>query len=281
MLRTIFGEQWVGQQRFTPTPEIDALHAAIEAWPGAIVLDLRCGEGGPAIYLARQTGCRVIGIDPSADNIRHARAAAAAAGVMNRVQFFTGLPTTSTLSPGSFDAIISHDAFFPIEHKLRLFATCCRLLRPGGRMACTALVDQAGMASLLDRTTLLTWNLTTAGAHTIDRSAARDAPASIALPLLTADDYRAVVTLAGLQLVAADDLSASLRIMGARWSGALLLWEEELIAEIGKASFEHLRLTIGRLAEWAVEGLIGQIRLVALRASDGAHSVRLSSDSVK
>jgi hypothetical protein len=37
-----------------------------------------CAAGGPALYLAQQTGCRVIGIDPSVDNVRRARAAAAA-----------------------------------------------------------------------------------------------------------------------------------------------------------------------------------------------------------
>jgi SAM-dependent methyltransferase len=274
MLGAIFGEQWVGQQRFTPTAQIDALHAAIEVRPRAAVLDLWCGAGGPAIYLAQQTGCRVIGIDPSVDNVRRARAAAAVAGLTNQVHFFIGTLATVPMPTASFDAIVCHDAFFPVENKLRLLANCSRLLRPGARMACTALVDRGELASQLDRTTRLTWSLTTAGARHANRSASFDAPAGIAQPLLTADDYRAIATLAGLHVLAADDLTASLRVVGGRWFAALLIWEEELIAELGQAPFEHLRATTGQLAEWAVQGLIGQIRLVAQRESEdrAAHS---------
>jgi SAM-dependent methyltransferase len=267
MLGTIFGEQWVGQQRFTPTAQIDALHAAIEVRPRAAVLDLWCGAGGPAIYLAQQTGCRVIGIDPSLNNVRRARAAAAAAGLTNQAHFFTGTLATVPMPTASFDAIVSHDAFFPVENKLRLLANCSRLLRPGGRMACTALVDRGELASQLERSTQLTWSLTTVEAYPANRSAILDASMSIAQPLLTADDYRAITTLAGLHVLAADDLTASLRVVGGRWFAALLLWEEELIAELGQAQFDHLQATIGQLAEWAMHGLIGQIRLVAEYAS--------------
>jgi SAM-dependent methyltransferase len=269
MLGAIFGEQWIGQQRFTPTAQIDALHAAIEVRPGAAVLDLWCGAGGPAIYLAQQTGCRVIGMDPSVDNVHRARTAARVAGLTKQAYFFTGTLATVPMPSASFDAIVSHDAFFSVENKLRLFTICSRLLRPGGRMACTALVDRGELASQLERSMQLTWSLSTAEAHPANRFAGLDASVDIAQPLLTADDYRAIATLVGLQILAADDLSASLRVVGARWSAALLLWEEELIAELGQTPFDHLRATIGRLAEWAMQGLIGQIRLVARRESEG------------
>jgi SAM-dependent methyltransferase len=275
MLGTIFGEQWVGQQRFTPTAQIDALHAAIKVRPRAAVLDLWCGAGGPAIYLAQQTGCRVIGIDPSVDNVRRARAAAAAAGLKNQAYFFSGTLTTIPMPTASFDAIVSHDAFFPVENKLRLLANCSRLLRPGGRMAFTALVDRDHLVGQLERSTQLIWSLATAETLHANRCGILDESMGIAQPLLTADDYRAITTLAGLHVLAADDLTASLRVVSGRWSAALLLWEEELIAELGQAPFEHLRATTGQLAEWAVQGLIGQIRLVAGRESEdhAAHSL--------
>ena len=31
------------------------------------VLDLCCGSGGPALHLARQTGCRIVGVDRSSE----------------------------------------------------------------------------------------------------------------------------------------------------------------------------------------------------------------------
>ena len=63
VLSTVFHDNWIGQHRFTTTAEIDALHAALQVGPGAHVLDIGGGTGGPAIYLAQQTGCHVTGID--------------------------------------------------------------------------------------------------------------------------------------------------------------------------------------------------------------------------
>jgi cyclopropane fatty-acyl-phospholipid synthase-like methyltransferase len=261
-LRAIFGDSWVGQQRFTPTAELDALCAAIEVQPGATVLDLWCGAGGPAIYMAQQTGCQVVGIDPSLDTVQRARTAATASRVADQTQFFASALATAPFPASSFDAIVSHDAFFMITNKLRLFSNCWRLLRPGGRMACTAIVDCGDMASRLDRMTQLTWSLTTTEAQHADRSGLLHESTGIAQPLLTADDYAAVATLAGLRVLETVDRTEAFRPLCARWSAALLLWEEELIAEQGRVGFERLYATIGLLAEWASQGLIGQVRLV-------------------
>src|SRR5262245_33162454 len=75
VLQTVFDERWVGQQHFTTTEELDALHAAACVGPGAWVLELGSGLGGSAIYLARQQGCHVTGLDASPERVRQAQAA--------------------------------------------------------------------------------------------------------------------------------------------------------------------------------------------------------------
>jgi cyclopropane fatty-acyl-phospholipid synthase-like methyltransferase len=240
-LNTVFGESWVGQQRFTSTAEIDALHAALRIGPNVHVLDLGSGLGGPAIRLAQDTGCQVTGIDPAVEHAHHAQTAAEAAGVAERVRFVAGDLTEADFPTAAFDAIVSHDAFVTIPDKARLLACCRRWLRPSGRLATTLIVDLVGLQREADRPDLLAW------------------------PIPTADGYRILAAQAGLRILSLDDLTPSFREIGARWRGALLVWESALVPALGYDNWTMLRATIGRLAEWATQGVIGHVRLVAVR----------------
>ena len=55
--------------------------------PGLKVLDIGCGWGGMALYLAQETGAEVTGVTLSVEQHRHAEARAAAAGLSDRVRF--------------------------------------------------------------------------------------------------------------------------------------------------------------------------------------------------
>lgn len=60
--------------------EVDLAWRELGLQPGQQVLDVPCGHGRHAVELARR-GCRVIGIDISADNLARAKRAADEAGV--------------------------------------------------------------------------------------------------------------------------------------------------------------------------------------------------------
>lgn len=239
VLNAVFDNGWIGQQRFTTTAEIDRLHAALQVGPGAHVLDIGSETGGPAIYLAQQTGCRVTGVD--AVPVQHAQAAAAAVELTDQVQFIAGDLFTARLPEGAFDAIVSRDAFVTVDNQERLFRMCWRLLRPGGRMACTTIVSQGEPIDRPQDVSLLSW------------------------PLPTSDDYQALALQGGLRILAIDDLTTTFRQVSARWRGSLAVWEEELIAELGPHDFHIMQATIGQLAEWATQGRIGQVRMVMIR----------------
>lgn len=104
--------------------------------PGQEVLDIGCGWGGMAIFIARKADVRVTGITLSEEQLALARERAREAGVADRVTFelvdYRELPARNR----QFDRIVSVGMF---EHVGRpqfheFFRSCAQLLRPDGVM---------------------------------------------------------------------------------------------------------------------------------------------------
>src|SRR5262245_55699649 len=90
---------------------------------GEDILDLGCGDG-PLTRKLAQLGCRVVGVDASAEMI----AAARALGLDARVMDGHALRFDS-----EFDAVFSNAALHWMKQPERVMAGVWRALRPGGR----------------------------------------------------------------------------------------------------------------------------------------------------
>jgi tocopherol O-methyltransferase len=102
---------------------------------GARVLDVGCGIGGPALYLAGALGCAVVGVTLSAQQAARAAEKAAEAGLAERAEFHQ-LDALSTGFPdASFDVLWAVESLMHIADRDAFFAEAMRLLRPGGRLA--------------------------------------------------------------------------------------------------------------------------------------------------
>jgi SAM-dependent methyltransferase len=101
----------------------------IGARPGLRVLDVGCGLGGPAAWLRRTHGCRVVGIDLME------QAARAARRLFDRLDTVAGSSYALPFRPGAFDAIWAVGVLELIEDKARALAEMARVLVPGGRVA--------------------------------------------------------------------------------------------------------------------------------------------------
>jgi SAM-dependent methyltransferase len=97
--------------------------------PGT-ALDLGCGAGANAVYLAEQ-GWKVTGVDFAPDGIRHARKLAAEKGV--DAEFVTADITTWD-PPHLFDLVLSFYALPGGEHTATALATAHRALAPRGTL---------------------------------------------------------------------------------------------------------------------------------------------------
>ena len=99
---------------------------------GRDVLELGCGAAQWSIALAMRDA-RVTGLDLSAEQLRHARAAADAAGV--EVAFVEASAENVPLPDGSFDLVFCDHGAIGWADPLVLIPEAARLLRPGGLLA--------------------------------------------------------------------------------------------------------------------------------------------------
>jgi SAM-dependent methyltransferase len=106
--------------------------------PGT-ALDLGCGEGGDAIWLALQ-GWRVTAVDVSATALDRAAADAATAGVADRIDFRQH-DLALTFPSGAFDLVSAQYLHSPIEFpRVHVLREAARAVMPGGLLL---IVDHA------------------------------------------------------------------------------------------------------------------------------------------
>lgn len=134
--------------------------------PEDTLLDVACGAGASAVHLARRFGCRVIGVDLGVANVERARAAAAAAGVADRVEFRLGDAERLPLPNGAVDAVLCECAFCVFPDKSSAAAEFARVLRPGGRLGLSDLTREGALPPELD--SLLAWVACVADALPLD-----------------------------------------------------------------------------------------------------------------
>ncbi|XP_041376534.1 phosphoethanolamine N-methyltransferase-like isoform X2 [Gigantopelta aegis] len=102
---------------------------------GDVVLDVGCGIGGSAFYMAKEHGAKVVGVDLSSNMINVGIQRAKELGVsFDQVSFEIADATKRQYPPGSFDVIYSRDTILHIPDKLSLFKNFYKWLKPGGKV---------------------------------------------------------------------------------------------------------------------------------------------------
>ena len=103
--------------------------------PGADVLDLGPGLGGPARILAAEYGCRVTGIDLTPEFVRSASVLARACSLDEMVSFEVGDATDLRFPDGAFDLTWSQHVVMNIRDRAAFAASASRVTRAGGTFA--------------------------------------------------------------------------------------------------------------------------------------------------
>jgi SAM-dependent methyltransferase len=185
-------EPGLGSQLYDLTDRADLPEAAVaaslgcgnptavaELHAGERVLDLGSGGGIDVLLSARRVGPTgfVYGLDMTDEMLRLARRNAAEAGVGN-VEFLAGHIESIPLPDDSVDVVISNCVVNLSPDKPAVMSEIARVLVPGGRLGITDIVADEGL--------------------TPDERAERGSWAGCIAGALTADEYRRLLTDAGL-----------------------------------------------------------------------------------
>jgi tocopherol O-methyltransferase len=152
--RLLWGEHihhglWDGEE----SPEeaqrrlIERQVAAADIQPGSRVLDVGCGIGGTAIYLARKLGCDVTGVTLSPVQRWWASLSSLRKGAYKSAHFIQGDAEKVEFPPRSFDVVWSVECTEHLYDKPGFFRRAATWLRPHGKVAICAWLAADGPLS--------------------------------------------------------------------------------------------------------------------------------------
>ncbi len=244
--REAYGED-LGQSSWLTVEEWLGFADQLGAGPGAEVLEVGSGSGGPAVYLAAARGCRVTGVDLNEHGVRNARALAESKGVAQRTRFeAVDASRPLPFADGSFDAVISNDAMCHIANRAAVLRDWHRLLKPGGRALFTDAMVVTGPVS-----------------H--EELAVRS---SIGFYLFVPPDANeAMLCEAGFTVLAVQDVTGNAAEVASRWHAARARHRAALVAREGEANFEGLQRFLRCVHALSVERRLSRFAYLAEKSA--------------
>jgi len=122
---------------FVTLTDLHRMAGELEVGHGQTVVDLACGRGGPGLWIARETGASLVGVDFSEVAVAQAQQRASQLGQSEKARFLVGYADVTGLPGSSLDAVMSVDSFWLFPDKPGVAAEVARILCPGGRFVFT------------------------------------------------------------------------------------------------------------------------------------------------
>ncbi|MGI0046103.1 MAG: methyltransferase domain-containing protein [Nitrosotalea sp.] len=109
------------------------------------VLDLACGVGTTAIFLAKKFGCDVVGLDLGRKNIESARRNSENAGTASKTDFQVGDTDEVKFCSETFDRIVCECAFCLFPDKTKASQEMYRVTKIGGKIGISDIVVRGSL----------------------------------------------------------------------------------------------------------------------------------------
>lgn len=203
--------------------------------PDDAVLEVGCGYGGLARFLARTHGCSVLATNVSERELDHGRALTGLAGLDDKVRFAYGDFHKLDMDDDRFDVYWSQEAFLHAVDKRAVLAEAKRVLKPGGRLVFT---DVLLRADAPDK----------AKARVLGRVGSRK--------MGDTGEYRRLLANLGFTVTVHQDWSANVALTYGWVRDQLVARREEFTAKVGA---DTVAKTLDGLDRWVEGGTAGHI----------------------
>ncbi|MHC3475158.1 SAM-dependent methyltransferase [Streptomyces sp. 7R007] len=209
--------------------------------PGARILDVGCGNGTPAMQLARACPVRVVGISVSERQVARAGERAREAGLADRLSFERVDAMDLPYPSGSFDGAWALESMLHMPDKVQVLSEVARVVRPGGRVVIADMVYKAPA----------------------DRAAEVRAQVSTVYASLTPlEEYRGVIERAGLVAEDIRDVTKETFPTNAAFAAGLRSRADDFVEILGAEGYE---LLIGNQEKIARMPELGYVLITARR----------------
>jgi cyclopropane fatty-acyl-phospholipid synthase-like methyltransferase len=213
--------EYLGQTGYMTETELNRVISLLELKRDSNLLEVGCGGGGCAVYVASRVGTHVTGIDLSGSGIRKAKRLALSQKVESRTRFECA-DASQPLAFGeiSFDAVLSSDAMLHIGRREAVLREWHRILKPGGRMLFT---DAAVLTGIISTEEI-------------------SAPGQVGSGHVVPPGLNeGLIQTAGFELLGVEDLTASVEQIANRIFEGFTKHREEMIALVGEEILKGLQ----------------------------------------
>lgn len=211
-----FGKD-IGQNSWITAQEMLMLIEPLRLNDDSVVLEVACGSGGPAMFLAKSSRCKIYGVDSNENAIQTARNQSSQTEIHFEV---ADANKQLPFEEGKFDAIVCMDAVNHFYDRSQILHEWYRLLKRGGRF-------------------LFTDPIVVTGPLTNDEIAKRS---SIGFFLFVPQGANEKwIEDAGLRLIEKHDVTSAAATVAKRWHDARAKRQSNLESVEGKERFEGLQ----------------------------------------
>lgn len=241
-----FGED-IGQNSWLTADECRTYCAWLQLGPASHLLEVGCGSGGPALFIARTTGAQVTGVDINAPGIAAANAMAQEQQLEARVHFEQA--DASGILPfadAQFDALLCIDAINHLPGRLQVLREWHRLVKAEGRILFTDPITVTGLLS--------------------NEEIAIRSSIGYFLFAPPGEDAR-LIEQAGLQLERAEDVTENMATSSQRWHAARMRAREELLVLEGEQNYEGLQRFLAMVHQLARERRLSRYAFLARKGA--------------
>jgi SAM-dependent methyltransferase len=218
--REAFGED-IGQNSWLTDDEYLRFFEWLELKSSSNVMEVACGSGGPALFMARTIGCRILGIDSNENGIATASKMAEEQGLASQARFQTADASQPLpFEDETFDSIVCIDAINHLPNRSHVLSEWHRVLKPDGRILFTDPIIVTGLLS--------------------NEEIAVRSSIGYFLFVPVGEDER-LLEEAGFELICCEDVTENEAKVSKRWHDARAKRRDDLLKIEGEKTFDGLQ----------------------------------------